>query len=174
MQKKVAMAKPILAKNGVVSYIALGSNLDQPTQQIEAAFNALRKLPTSSLLEKSSLYQSEPMGPQDQQDYINAVVKLETCLSPIELLNALQAIENSQGRVRGKQQWGPRTLDLDILLYSDKTISTQRLTVPHYGMMQRAFVIFPLAEIEPDLVLPDNSRISEHAKTLSSQGIRKL
>jgi 2-amino-4-hydroxy-6-hydroxymethyldihydropteridine diphosphokinase len=155
-------------------YIGLGSNLQSPIEQLNTAKGSLAELPNSHLEMFSSLYQSEPMGPQDQNRYINAVAKLSTSLTPITLLDQLQGIENQQGRVRKIEQWGPRTLDLDLLLYGDRIINSERLTVPHYGMKERAFVIVPLLEIAPELQLPNGSHIVDIMGTLSTEGITKL
>ena len=140
-------------------YIAIGSNLADPVAQAKAAITTLEKLTASRFISVSSLYASKPMGPQEQPDYINAVACVDTRLAPIELLDALQQIENEQGRVR-KEHWGARTLDLDILLYGDEVMSTPRLTVPHYGMKAREFVLYPLAEIAPQLQLPCGQALS--------------
>jgi len=155
-------------------YIALGSNLNRPKQQIETALKSLRLIPKTQFICHSSLYLSQPMGPQDQENYINAAAKLKTNLSPLELLDQLQAIENNQGRQRKAEQWGARTLDLDLLLYGQQIIKNDRLTVPHYGIKQRNFVVLPLAEIEPLLDLPDNSPISLLKQQVGNQGIQKL
>ncbi|MDZ7663414.1 2-amino-4-hydroxy-6-hydroxymethyldihydropteridine diphosphokinase [Thiohalophilus sp.] len=136
------------------SYIALGSNLDDPLAQVRQAMYELAQLRASRLRAASSLYRSAPMGSADQPDYINAVVALETELSPHALLDALQAIEQAHGRVREGERWGPRPLDLDVLLYGEETINDQRLTIPHPGMTERAFVLFPLQEIvAPDFTI---------------------
>lgn len=147
------------SQNYTRCYVAIGSNLADPVTQAQAAITALEILAMSRLVLVSSLYASKPMGPQEQPDYINAVACIDTCLAPIELLDALQQIENEQGRVR-KEHWGARTLDLDILLYGDEVISTPRLTVPHYGMKEREFVLYPLAEIAPQLQLPCGQALS--------------
>ena len=139
-------------------YIALGSNLEHPQAQLTAALQALNALSDSRLTAVSSFYQSKPLGPQDQPDYVNAVACLETSLAPLALLDELQRIEHEQGRVR-LRRWGERTLDLDILLYADHIIQSERLTVPHYDMHQREFVIIPLFEIAPHLVLPNGQSI---------------
>lgn len=136
------------------AYIGLGSNLSQPIKQVKAAINELKKIAHSNVTKISSLYLSKPMGPQDQDDYINAIVALETTLSPIELLDALQNIENNAGRVRKENRWGARILDLDIILFGNEIINTERLVIPHYGMKKREFVLLPLAEISPDLIFP--------------------
>lgn len=156
------------------AYIGLGANLNNPKQQIEVAFKALANLPNTQLLLRSSLYQSAPMGPQDQDDYINAVAKIETSLTPFDLLDQLQSIEKTQGRVRKAERWGPRTLDLDLLLFGDQAIQCERLTIPHYGLRQRAFVLLPLQEIAPELKLPDGTSINSIVEELTEQGITKL
>jgi 2-amino-4-hydroxy-6-hydroxymethyldihydropteridine diphosphokinase len=138
------------------AYIGLGSNLSNPKQQLLQALEELRHLPETTLETHSSLYRSDPVGPPGQPDYINAVVLLKTCLSPLTLLDELQALEQGHNRVR-KIHWGPRTLDLDILLYGDRTIKTDRLSVPHPFMPERNFVLYPLAEITQDLLLPDGN-----------------
>ncbi len=138
------------------AYIALGSNLNNPIQQLHQALQALKNLLHSELQQVSRFYQNPPMGPQDQPDYINAVAALNTDLEPLELLEQLQQIENQQGRQRDlKRRWGERTLDLDILLYGDQCIENERLTVPHPGLTTRYFYLFPLHEIAPDLRLPN-------------------
>lgn len=143
-----------------IAYIALGSNLHTPREQLKRALNALAQLPQTQLMAVSSFYRSKPLGPQDQPDYLNAAVEISTALSPLALLDELQRIENEQGRVR-LRRWGERTLDLDILLYGDEIIQTERLTVPHYDMHNREFVIVPLAEIAPNLILPNGQKLAE-------------
>ena len=155
-------------------YLGLGSNLAQPKAQVEQAINALSALEGTQVVAVSSLYGSKPMGPQDQPDYVNAVLALETSLEPLTLLDALQAIELHSGRVRKAERWGPRTLDLDILLFGQQVIECDRLTVPHYGLKQREFVVLPLTEIAPDLVLPDNTELATLAKTIAPNGLTKL
>ncbi len=141
-------------------FIGLGANLHQPLQQLQTAALALRQLPDTQLIAISSLYGSKPMGPQDQPDYVNAVAQLVTSLSPHQLLDALQQIEQTQGRTRKAERWGPRTLDLDILLFGELQLNDERLTVPHYGMHLREFVLYPLAEIAPTLELPTHGTLS--------------
>lgn len=136
------------------AYIGLGSNLEQPLQQVQGAIEALAQLPGSRLIAVSRLYRSEPLGPPGQPDYVNGVAALDTSLEPEALLDQLQAIENRHGRVR-TLRWGPRTLDLDLLLFGGQVINTPRLTVPHPEMARRSFVLYPLADIAPALVLPD-------------------
>jgi 2-amino-4-hydroxy-6-hydroxymethyldihydropteridine diphosphokinase len=144
-------------KNNLV-YIALGSNLNNPMRQIEAAVQRLKQLPHSVLEKLSSCYLSPPLGPADQPDFINCVAALTTSFTPEQLLDHLQNIEHEQGRVR-TLRWGPRTIDLDILLYDDQIIQTPRLTIPHCELTQRAFFIFPLFEIAPQLILPDGQAL---------------
>lgn len=134
-------------------YLGLGSNLDNPERQLERACEELAVLPQSRLVSRSSLYRSAPMGPEDQPDYLNAVVCLETALEPERLLDHLLRIEQAHARVRTRH-WGPRTLDLDILLYGDEKIDSERLQVPHPGLADRNFVLYPLAEIAADLSIP--------------------
>lgn len=144
----------------VTAYIGLGSNLAEPVSQIRQACEALKRLPQSQLLACSSLYSSPPMGPPDQPDYINAVAALETALAPHVLLTELQGVEQAQGRTR-EIRWGARTLDLDLLLYGEQTIKDKLLTVPHPGLPERAFVLYPLQEIAPGLVIPGQGPLAE-------------
>ena len=155
-----------------IVYIAVGSNLSDPVNQAKQAINSLKTLPKSEFLQASSLYSSSPMGPQDQPDYINAVVAVKTELTPLELLDSTQAIEQEQGRVRKEERWGPRTLDLDIILFGDEVIDSERLTIPHYGMKEREFVLYPLAEIAPSLTLPDGTELSELLEKTDRKGLR--
>lgn len=142
-------------------YLGLGANLNQPQQQIRSAIEALTQHPEINLVLCSSLYGSKPMGPQDQPDYVNAVAQIETTLNPIALLDVTQEIEQTLGRVRKNERWGPRTLDIDILLFGDQTLNIARLEVPHYGMKEREFVLYPLLEIAPKLSMPDGTSIAE-------------
>jgi 2-amino-4-hydroxy-6-hydroxymethyldihydropteridine diphosphokinase len=155
-------------------YIGLGSNLAQPEKQIQAACCSLTKLPDSRLIKCSSLYQSLPMGPQDQPNYVNAVALITTTLSPETLLQQTQLIENQQGRIRKANRWGPRTLDLDMLLYGNQQIDNQHLTVPHSGMKQREFVLYPLLEIAPDLILPCGEKLADLVLSCPLNGLQKM
>lgn len=155
-------------------FIGVGGNLANPKQTVIDAINALRQHNNIRVIARSSLYQSKPMGPQDQPDYVNAVVQITTTLAPEALLDALQAIEQQFGRVRKDERWGARTLDLDMLLYGDQIISTERLTVPHYGMKLREFVLIPLAEIATNLQLPDGSLVDDLLKQIDTNGMQKL
>ncbi len=142
-----------MSERPVEAYIGLGSNLDQPRAQVEQAIAELDRLPRSRVRARSRLYGSRPLGPADQPDYVNAVVCLETGLDPLPLLDALQAIEQAHHRVR-ERRWGPRTLDLDLLLYGTRRIDLPRLRVPHPQMHRRDFVLRPLLEIAPEIGIP--------------------
>ncbi|GAB2668590.1 2-amino-4-hydroxy-6-hydroxymethyldihydropteridine diphosphokinase [Vibrio panuliri] len=155
----------------ITAYIAVGSNLADPVAQAKAAIDALKTLPKSALIQASQLYSSSPMGPQDQPDYINAVVAIKTELTPLELLDCTQAIELEQGRVRKDERWGPRTLDLDIILYGNEVIDSERLVVPHYGMKEREFVLYPLVEIAPNLTLPDGTELTQLLTQVDRNGL---
>ncbi|MBD8513034.1 2-amino-4-hydroxy-6-hydroxymethyldihydropteridine diphosphokinase [Photobacterium sp. 2_MG-2023] len=154
------------------AYIAIGSNLNDPVNQAYQALTALRQACDLSVVAESSLYCSTPMGPQDQPDYINAVVAVDTELTPLALLDLTQKIEQLHGRVRKAERWGPRTLDLDILLYGNLQHHCERLTIPHYGMKAREFVLYPLAEIAPELVLPDGTALTDLLPEVDRNGLR--
>ncbi|MFO1351235.1 MAG: 2-amino-4-hydroxy-6-hydroxymethyldihydropteridine diphosphokinase [Gammaproteobacteria bacterium] len=130
------------------AYIGIGSNLDQPLRNVRAALAELDAIPQTRLVKRSPLYRSEPVGPPGQPDYINAVAALDTELAPLALLEALQTIEQRHGRVR-TLRWGPRTLDLDVLLYDDLHQTDPRLILPHPRLHERAFVLYPLSDIAP-------------------------
>lgn len=158
----------------VRTYLGLGSNLADPHRQLQQALQALGRLPGSTLAAVSSLYASDPLGPPDQPRYVNAVAALDTALAPLDLLDALQAIELDQGRVR-ERRWGPRTLDIDLLLYGDRLIDEPRLTVPHYHLHARAFVLYPLAEVAPaDFVLPDGRALADLLAACPFVGLERL
>ena len=154
-------------------YIGMGSNLAAPQQQLRSAIEALAQLPDTSLVGVSAFYQSDSLLP-GQPRYTNAVAALDSNLAPLALLDALQAIENDQGRER-LERWGPRTLDLDILLFGDRLIDEPRLTVPHYQMHLRAFVLYPLAELAPaTLRLPDKQTLSDLLSACPFVGLERL
>ena len=163
-----------MSTSNTTAYIGLGSNLSEPIQQVKQAMEAIKTIPQSQLKACSSLYLSKPMGPQDQDDFINAVVAIDTRLTPLELLDALQAIENKAGRVRKENRWGARILDLDIILFGHKIISCERLTVPHYGMTEREFVLLPLAEIASDLTLPNGESVKLLSQNIANNAMVKL
>ena len=158
-----------------VCYIGLGSNLQNPRQQLNAAKNALDKIQNTKIIRCSSIYQSEAitLDGQVQPDYLNAVIKIETKLMPEVLLDELQSIENQQGRVREKR-WGERTIDLDILLFGDQQIKTERLIIPHCEMKNRNFVLYPLSQISPELKFVDNIKLADLLTAVSDQSLRKL
>ncbi|WP_077341069.1 2-amino-4-hydroxy-6-hydroxymethyldihydropteridine diphosphokinase [Pseudocolwellia agarivorans] len=156
----------------VKAYIGLGSNLENPKLQIINAIKAIKEIENTVMSSISSLYYSRPMGPQDQPDYMNAVAELTTSLSPLTLLDELQKIENQAGRVRKDNRWGPRILDLDILLFDNHVIDSERLTVPHYGLKDREFVLLPLHEIAPRLCLPDGESIEKLSQNIPANGLK--
>ncbi|MDX9873673.1 MAG: 2-amino-4-hydroxy-6-hydroxymethyldihydropteridine diphosphokinase [Spongiibacteraceae bacterium] len=149
------------------AFIGLGSNLQQPAEQLRRALAALRTLPGTQLGAISSFYGNPAIGPGEQPDYVNAVAELHTTLEPMALLRRLQAIELAHGRVR-TERWGARTLDLDLLLYDQQVIDEPDLTVPHPRLTERDFVLVPLAEIAPDLRLPDGSAVTDYRERTRS------
>ena len=154
-------------------YIGMGSNLAAPQQQLRNAIEALAQLPNTTVAGVSAFYQSDSLL-QGQPRYTNAVAALDRALAPLELLDALQAIENDQGRER-LERWGPRTLDLDILLFGERLIDEPRLKVPHYQMHLRAFVLYPLAELAPStLKLPDGRLLSDLLDQCPFVGLERL
>ena len=155
-------------------YIGLGSNQADPASQLKCALQAMAALPDTRLAGCSRFYSSAPMGPQDQPNYVNAVAALDTDLAPHVLLDALQQIERQQGRERKAERWGPRTLDLDILLYGNRQIQDERLQVPHYHMHARAFVLYPLAELAADLLLPDGTPLQHCLEKCPKSGLEPL
>ena len=157
-----------------VAYIGLGSNLGVPAKQLEQALAAIDKNSQMAVVTYSHFYSSSPMGPQDQPDYVNAVCKIKTSLQPQDLLSTLQIIENLQGRERLGDRWGPRTLDLDILLYNDISLKTRHLTLPHYGMREREFVLVPLFEISPDLIMQDGRSLATWVAKCNLEGLYRI
>ncbi|MCQ4967054.1 2-amino-4-hydroxy-6-hydroxymethyldihydropteridine diphosphokinase [Atlantibacter hermannii] len=154
-------------------YIAIGSNLASPLEQVNAALAALAEIPDSQIVAVSPFYRTPPLGPQDQPDYLNAAVALDTDLAPETLLDHTQRIELQQGRERKAHRWGPRTLDLDIMLFGDRQIATPRLTVPHYDMKNRAFMLLPLVHIAPDVCFPDGVKVADILANLDPSGISR-
>ncbi|MGF0242009.1 2-amino-4-hydroxy-6-hydroxymethyldihydropteridine diphosphokinase [Rhodococcus sp. IEGM1300] len=154
-------------------YIGMGSNLADPAEQLRSAVQALAQLPQTELVAVSAFYQSDSLLP-GQPRYTNAIAALSSTLKPLDLLDALQAIENDQGRER-LERWGPRTLDLDIVLFGDRLIDEPRLKVPHYHLQERAFVLYPLAEVAPaDLRLADGRTLSELLAACPFVGLERL
>ena len=158
----------------VIAYIGLGSNLANPVLQINSARIAIASLVGVHEMAFSSLYHSLPMGPQNQPDYVNAVMCVATDLLPMDLLRCLQNIENEHGRVRIGERWGARTLDLDILIYGDQEIDLPDLTVPHKGLADRSFVLYPLFEIAPQLIVPGKGPIADLIAKCPLSGLRRL
>ena len=152
-----------------LAYIALGSNLASPLEQVNAAVQALGEMPQSRIIAVSSFYRTPPLGPQDQPDYLNAAVVLDTALDAETLLDNTQRIELQQGRVRKAERWGPRTLDLDLMLFGNEIINTERLTVPHYDMKNRGFMLWPLFEVAPDLTFPDGTSLNAVLQSLNAE-----
>jgi 2-amino-4-hydroxy-6-hydroxymethyldihydropteridine diphosphokinase len=162
-----------LMTSEVTAYIGLGSNLSNPVAQLHQAHKAISVIPNVRELVISSFYGSTPMGPQNQPDYVNAVLAIATRLPPLALLQHLQAIEHEQGRVRG-ERWGARTLDLDILLYGNQCIDLPDLIVPHVGLTQRAFVLYPLYEIAPQLAVPGKGALQDLLAHCPLAGLTRL
>ena len=152
-----------------LAYIAIGSNLASPLEQVNAAVQALGEIPQSQIIAVSSFYRTPPLGPQDQPDYLNAAVVLDTALDAETLLDNTQRIELQQGRVRKAERWGPRTLDLDLMLFGNEIINTERLTVPHYDMKNRGFMLWPLFEVAPDLIFPDGLSLKAVLESLRAE-----
>lgn len=153
-------------------YIGLGSNLANPIAQLQMALMTLANSPHITLINQSSFYQSDSLL-DGQPQYINAVAQVETTLSPEHLLDALQQIEQQQGRER-KERWGARTLDLDIILYANLQINTNRLTIPHSQLALRSFVLVPLLEIAPDIALPNGLKVATLLANSPTQNIEKI
>jgi 2-amino-4-hydroxy-6-hydroxymethyldihydropteridine diphosphokinase len=156
----------------VTAYVALGSNLGDRAAHLAAAVASLAALPGTRLLGVSATFETAPVGPAGQQNYFNAAAALHTTLPPLGLLDHLLAIEQLRGRVR-RERWGPRTLDLDLLIHGDRVLNDPRLTLPHPRMLARAFVLAPLADLAPSLVLAGHS-VADHLARLDSAGIVRL
>lgn len=162
------------ARRLLPAYVALGSNLDDPRAQVERALAALDQLPQTRCVLRSSLYRSRPFGPVEQPDFVNAVAGLLTTLQPATLLASLQALETRLGRERPVVRWGPRRIDLDLLVHGSARIAQSGLELPHPGIAERAFVLAPLAEIAPDLDVPGVGRVSALLAKLDSSGLERL
>jgi len=158
---------------GSVAYIGLGSNQANPLSQLHLALEALAQLPQTTLDAASPVYRSRPVGPADQPDFLNMAARLHTGLSPLDLLDRMQGIEKAQGRVR-TQHWGPRTLDLDLLLFNQETIEHPRLRVPHPEIRNRDFVLQPLLDIAPQLTLPDGQTLAALRQQCPDNGLTQL
>ena len=160
--------------HGFPAYVGLGSNLRDPAAQVRAAFDALAQLPQTLLACRSSLYGSKPMGPVAQADYCNAVAGLLTELDAETLLTALRGIEQRFGRESVRERWGPRVIDLDLLVYGEERRADPQLTLPHPGIAERNFVLQPLCEIAPDLLVPGAGRVAALARKVSVEGLWRL
>jgi 2-amino-4-hydroxy-6-hydroxymethyldihydropteridine diphosphokinase len=156
------------------AYIGVGSNLDNPRAQVLSALRKLADLPTTRVVTTSPLYGSRPMGPADQPDYVNAVAGILTQLDSRALLTHLRAIESAAGRPDQRQKWGPRVIDLDVLVYGRERRDEPDLVIPHPGIVERNFVLYPLADIAPDLDVPGLGRVSELKSRLASDGLHQI
>ena len=155
------------------AYVALGANLGDPVATVNAALAALATLPQTRLSASSALYRTAPVGITEQPEFINAAARLETTLAPEVLLDALLDIEQQFGRIRAERN-GPRSLDLDVLLYDAQVIATPRLSLPHPRLHLRAFVLYPLADVAPDLVIPGRGTLAAWLPAVANQGIVRL
>jgi 2-amino-4-hydroxy-6-hydroxymethyldihydropteridine diphosphokinase len=155
-------------------HVALGSNLSDPARQVEAAISELAALEDTLLVARSGLWKSRPMGPQDQPDFINAVAGLLTIAAPRDFLDELRELEQRLGRVDPAMRWGPRVIDLDLLLFGDRRIDEPGLTVPHPGLHQRNFVLYPLAEIAADYWVPGLGRVRTLQRQATGEGLERL
>ncbi len=159
----------------VPAYVALGSNLDDPVRQVGRAFDALATaLPLTRLIARSALYRARPMGPVAQPDFVNAAAGLLTQLDARALLRELKALETRLGRAAPIVRWGPRLIDLDLLVHGSTRLAEETITVPHPGVAERAFVLAPLAEISPTLVVPGVGKVSELLRRLDTTGLERI
>ncbi len=154
------------------AYVGIGSNLDSPQDHVVAAIEELGALPETGVTGASSLFRSAPFGPVEQGDFVNAVVAMMTRLSAHELLREMRTIEDNHGRKRDGERWGPRTLDLDLLVFSDEVINDDVLTVPHPGISERNFVLLPLCELAPHLIVPGLGSVASLTDVVRSSGGR--
>jgi len=154
-------------------FIGLGSNLSDPVNQLMLALSSLNQLPDTSVVRTSQFYGSTPLGPSDQPDFINAVCLIQTELAPLALLAALQAIESEQGRIK-KRHWGARLIDLDILLFDSLELTSEALTLPHKELASRDFVLIPLLEIAPDVIVPNKGSVKSLIATLQTSYLYPL
>jgi 2-amino-4-hydroxy-6-hydroxymethyldihydropteridine diphosphokinase len=156
------------------AYIGVGSNLDDPRKQVIQAFTELATLPTTRVILTSPIYVSRPFGPVKQGDFANAVVGILTQLEPRALLAGLRSLEAARGRPEPRERWGPRIIDLDVLVYGRERLDDPELTLPHPGIVERNFVLYPLADIAPDLDIPGLGRVTELKGRVTPEGIRSL
>ncbi|HJT99014.1 MAG TPA: 2-amino-4-hydroxy-6-hydroxymethyldihydropteridine diphosphokinase [Rhodanobacteraceae bacterium] len=157
-----------------LAYVGIGSNLGDPVREVRAAIDALAALPRSRLSRVSRLFRTRPWGRVEQPAFVNAVAEISTSLSARELLDALLAIERARGRHRDGTRWGPRVLDLDILVYAKERIDEAGLRVPHPHLGERAFALLPLADIDPEIEVPALGRVRELLATVDTGGCEPL
>ncbi|MCU0767797.1 MAG: 2-amino-4-hydroxy-6-hydroxymethyldihydropteridine diphosphokinase [Gammaproteobacteria bacterium] len=158
----------------VPAYVAVGSNLDDPRAQVERALSALAELPQTRLVLCSSLYWSRPLGPVEQPDFVNAVAGLLTGLDPAALLAVLKDLEVRLGRAQPVVRWGPRRIDLDLLVHGTARSDADALRLPHPGIAERAFVLVPLAEIAPDLDVPGRGRVRDLLARVDAASLERI
>ena len=156
------------------AYIGVGSNLNEPAAQVRRAFQSLGEIPDTRLIITSPLYRSSPLGPSDQPDFVNAVTGLLTRLDAKALLLRLRAIESAFGRPESHQRWGPRVIDLDLLVFGSEKRTDAELVIPHPGVVDRNFVLYPLADIAPELEVPGLGRVAELKGRVASTGLHRL
>jgi 2-amino-4-hydroxy-6-hydroxymethyldihydropteridine diphosphokinase len=156
------------------AYVGVGSNLADPQSQVARALQALPRLPGSRLVVSSPLYRTRPLGEVVQPAFVNAVAGLLTQLTPEDLLAALRALELELGREPPRERWGPRVIDLDLLVLGREIRGTETLTLPHRGIAERDFVLYPLADIAPDLDVPGVGRVAQLRRLVANRGIERL
>lgn len=156
------------------AYVGIGSNLDEPARQVARAFDALAALPATHLVLRSPLYRTKPFGEVVQPAFVNAVAGILTQLAPEDLLAALRIIERDLGRMPPRERWGPRAIDLDLLVQGRETRATDTLKLPHPGIAERDFVLYPLADIAPDLEVPGLGRVAQLKERVANRGVERL
>jgi len=164
----------MVTTTNTIAYLGLGTNMGDRDAQLDAALNAIRAIPATTLLRESPVYESKPWGKTDQPDFLNMVVEISTQLEPHKLLRHLEKIERDLGREEGGEKWGPRPIDIDILLFGNRTLRTASLVVPHPRMWERHFVMRPLADLAPDLSTPEGVPISRllSSSEIAEQGLK--
>ena len=162
------------ARYTTLAWLGLGANLQNPVKQIKDALSRLDRMDDIEVRQASSFYRTPPWGDERQDDFINAVVQIETRLDPLSLLHSLQSIENAMGRRRSGRQWGPRIIDIDLLLFGNQVVSSVELLVPHPRMFERAFVLLPLAELDADIEIPGQGVVGALLSQLDCSGIFRL
>jgi 2-amino-4-hydroxy-6-hydroxymethyldihydropteridine diphosphokinase len=158
----------------VIAWLGLGSNLQEPAAQLRLALDKLTQIDGIEILKVSGFYRTPPWGDEQQNDFINAVAQIETSLEPMPLLRALQTVENEMGRTRSARRWGPRVIDIDLLLHGDLQLRTPELELPHPRMHERAFVLVPLCELDASLRIPGRGVAGEVLQTLDCSGIHAV